>query len=68
MQDKVNFKFCDTQPGKKTNVIHILPCILRSKKNQTIKIGQLMENNSRDIFVEISYTKRGGEFAPRPLS
>ena len=57
-----------SQPGWKTNVIHILPRILRSKENQTMKIGQLMEQKLRNIFVEISYTKRGEETAPRPFS
>ena len=33
-----------------------------------MKIGQLMEYNLRDISVEISYTKRGEETAPRPFS
>ena len=33
-----------------------------------MKIGQLMEQKLRNIFVEISYTKRGEETAPRPFS
>ena len=32
--------------------MHILPNISRSKSNQTIKFGQLVEYNMRNIFVE----------------
>ena len=34
-----------------------LPNILRSKGNQTMKFGQLIEYNMRNIFIEKSYTK-----------
>ena len=47
--------------------MHILPNILKSKRNQTIKFGQLLEYNMRNIFVEKSYTKCGGETIPRPF-
>ena len=30
--------------------------------------GQLIEYNMRNVFVEKSYTKCGGESIPRPLS
>ena len=36
-----------SQPGQKTITIHILPNISRSKGNQAIKLGQLIENNKR---------------------
>ena len=42
--------------------------ISRSKDNQTVKFGQLIENNMRNISVEKSYTKCGGETIPRPFS
>ena len=42
--------------------------ISRSKGNQTIKFGQLIECNMRNIFLEKSYTKCGGETSPRPFS
>ena len=48
--------------------IYIFPNISRSKGNQAIKFGQLIEYNMRNIFVEKSYTKCGGETIPRPLS
>ena len=42
--------------------MHILPNISRSKDNQTIKFGQLIEYNMRNTFAEKSYTKCGGVF------
>ena len=58
-----------SQPGTQTFAIHILPNISRNKGNQTMKfIGQLIEYNVRNIFLEKSYTKCGGETIPRPFS
>ena len=54
-----------SQPGKQTIAIHILPNISRSKGNQTMKFGQLIEYNMRNIFLEKSYTKCGGEIISR---
>ena len=48
--------------------MHILPNISRSKGNQAMKFGQLIEYKMRSIFVEKSYTKHAGETIPRPLS
>ena len=31
-----------------------------------MQFGQLIEYNTRNIFLENSYTKRGGETSPRP--
>ena len=56
------------QPGLQTIVIHILLNISRSKGNQTMKFGQLIECNMRNIFLEKSYTKCGGETSPRRFS
>ena len=33
-----------------------------------MKFGQLIEYNMRNIFLENSYTERGGETSPRPFS
>ena len=49
-------------------LIHILPNISRSKGNQTMKFDQLIEYNIRNIFLEKSYTKYGGETSLRPFS
>ena len=57
-----------SQPGQQTIAIHILPNISRSRGNQAMKFGQLIEYNMRNIFVEKSYTKCAGETIPRPLS
>ena len=55
------------QPGLKAIVIHVLPNILRSKGNQSVKFGQLILCNMRNIFLEKSYTKSDGETSPRPF-
>ena len=48
--------------------MHILPNICRSKGNQTMKFGQLIECNLRNIFLDKSYTKSGGEnLVPDPF-
>ena len=41
-------KFKTSQPGKQTITIHILPKIARSKGNQKMKLGQLLECNLRN--------------------
>ena len=48
--------------------MQILPKISRSKGNQAIKFGQLMEYNTKNVFIEKSYTECAGEVIPRPLS
>ena len=55
-----------SQPGEQTG-IHALPNISRSKGNQTIQFGQLIEYDMRNIILQKSYTKCGGETIPRPL-
>ena len=58
-----------SQPEKETIAIHILPNIPRSKGNQTMKFGQIIEYNTRNIsFSEKSCTKCDGETIPRPFS
>ena len=57
-----------SQPGKQTVAILILPYIARSKDNQTVKSGQLIEYNMRNIFLEKSYPKCGGKTSPKPFS
>ena len=56
-----------SQPGKKRIAIRILPNISRSEGNQTMKFGQSIEYDVRNIFLEKSYTKCGGETIPRPF-
>ena len=47
--------------------MHILPNISRSKGNQTMKFGQLIDYDMRIIFIEKSYIKCGGETSSRPF-
>ena len=47
--------------------MHILTNISRSKGNQAMKFGQIIEYNLRNIFAEKPYTKCGGETVPRPF-
>ena len=47
--------------GKK-QLQYIYCPISRSKGNQTMKFGQLMEYNMRSIFLEKSYTKCGRNY------
>ena len=42
--------------------------ISRSKDNQTMKFGQLIEYNMKNIFPKKSYINCGGETIPRPFS
>ena len=53
---------------KHTYIFFFCPNISRSKGNQTIKFGQSIEHNMRDIFLEKSSTKCGEETIPRPFS
>ena len=57
-----------SQPGEQTIAIHVLPNISRTKGSQAMRYGQLIEYNTRNIFVEKSCTKYAGETIPRPLS
>ena len=56
-----------SQPGKQTIVIHILPNISRSKVNQTMKFGVLVEYNMRNIVLEKSYTNVLEKLVPDPF-
>ena len=56
-----------SQPGQQRIVIHILPNISKSKGNQTMKFDQLIECNMRNMFLEKSYIKFGGETISRPF-
>ena len=61
-------KLITSKPGEKSNCIHILPNTSRSKGNQTIKFGQLIEYNMTSILLENSCTKFGGETSSRPFT
>ena len=57
-----------SQRGKQTTAICILPPnFSRSKCNQTIKFGQLIEYDKRSNFLSKSYRKWDRETSSRPL-
>ena len=56
------------QPGKQTIAIYTLLNISRIKGNQTMKLGQLIECDMRNTFLEKSCAKCDGETIPRPFS
>ena len=66
---KVNFKIYDFTNLETNITIHILPNILWSKNNEdhAIKFGQLIEYNIRNVFLEKSDAKFGGETCLRPI-
>ena len=47
--------------------MHTFPDMSRSKGNQTMKLGQLIECNMRNVFLEKSCTNCSGETSPRPF-
>ena len=49
-------KFITPQSKKQTIAMHILSNISRRKNNLTTKFGQLIENNTRNIFLEKKIT------------
>ena len=55
------------QTGQELTAIHILSKISRNKGSQTIKVGQLIEYDMRNIFLEKSYTKYGREASSKPF-
>ena len=56
-----------SQPGLQTIAIHVLPNISQSKGNQTMKFGQQIEYNKRNIFYQKLCRKWGKETSSRPL-
>ena len=48
-------KFMTSQPGSQTIMIGILFNISQSKGSETMKLGQLIENNKRNIFLQKLY-------------
>ena len=45
-------KYLTSQPGLQTIAVHILPNISQTKGNQTMKFGQLIEYDKRNIFLQ----------------
>ena len=53
-----------SQPSLQTIAIHILPSISQSKGNQTMKIGQLIEYNKKNIFFKYYAENEAGRLVP----
>ena len=64
----VNLNYMTSQAGQQAIVINILSNISKSKVNQTMKFGQLIEYNMSNIFLKKSYRKCGGETSPIPFA
>ena len=64
---KVNLKIYDVTTWLQTITIHILFNISRSEGNQAMKSGQLIEYNTRNIFLEKPYIKCGAKTSRRPF-
>ena len=56
-----------SQPGLQTIAIHILPNISKSKGNQTMKFGQLIEYNKGNNFLQKLCGKWGRETSSKPF-
>ena len=53
-----------SEPGWYTFIKHILPNISRSKHNQTMKFGQLIQYKKRNIFLQKSCKNETGRLVP----
>ena len=53
-----------SQPGEQTITIHILSNISRSKDNQTMKLGQVIEYNKRIFFFKDQAENEAGRPVP----
>ena len=56
-----------SQVGQQLFIIHLLPDISKSKGNQAINFGQLIEHNARILFLQKSYKKLDKQTKFRPL-
>ena len=60
-------KFITSQTGQQIITVHILSNISRSKDNQRMKFGQLIEHNIRNLFLEKLYRKYVEDTSLRPF-
>ena len=64
---EINFKIYDVINWKKKIAMHILPNILRSRGNQTMKVGQLIEYKRRNIFPQNHAENKEVRLFPQPF-
>ena len=67
-KDIVNFRFYNVTAWLKNNCNAHIAQYRKSKGNQKMKFGQLIESNMRNIFLGKSYIKCDGETCPRLFS
>ena len=53
-----------SQPGLQTIATYILPNISQCKSNQTIKLGQLIDHNKKNIFLQKLCGNEAGRLVP----
>ena len=58
------FACMTSQTGQKIITIHILPNVSRNKGNQTINVGQLIEYNLGNIFLQNHAENEAGRLVP----
>ena len=56
-----------SQPGFQTMAIYLLSTILQSKSNQTMKFGQLIKWNNRNIFLRKLYRNEARKLLQDPF-
>ena len=61
---KVNFKIYDVIDWQQVIAMHMMSGISRSKGSQAMKFGQLMEDNTRNIFLQKSCRNEAERLAP----
>ena len=61
----LDLKFMMSQTWQQIVTIHILLKVSQGKINQTMKFCQLIQYNMRNIFLEKSFAKCGGDASPR---
>ena len=64
---RISWRSKTSQADKQTITIHLAPNSSRSKRNQTMKLGQLIEDNKRNTFFQKSCIKGGRETSSRSL-
>ena len=61
---KLTLKFMTSQPGLQTIATYILSNISQCKSNQTIKLGQLIDHNKKNIFLQKLCGNEAGRLVP----
>ena len=65
--ERLTSKFMMSPAGKQTITIDILPNISRGKGNQTMKFGQLIAYNMKNIFLEKTHKMWWRNYSQSPF-